>query len=74
MDMLKLLQLLLLPQSFSSARKPSETLALAIMCAAAAGIPELRHIALKLRHGFLCLLVKPIELESSQSTPTSLAY
>jgi hypothetical protein len=54
----------------SSACRP-KTLAPASSSAAAVGIPKPRRAASKLRHGPLVLLVKRIELESSQSTPTS---
>jgi hypothetical protein len=52
----------------------TETLAPASFEDAGTSIPALRRVAPKLRHGFLRLLVKPIELGNSQSTPTSSAY
>jgi hypothetical protein len=62
--------LLFLPHDFFLI---TETLAPASLEDAGTSVPELRRLAQKLRHGFLCLLVKPIELKSSQSTPTSSA-
>jgi hypothetical protein len=52
----------------------TETLAPAELLAVARDHPELRREALKLHHGFLRLLVKPMKLGSSQSTPTISAY
>jgi hypothetical protein len=63
--------LLFLPRDFLLV---SETLSLASFEDAGTDVPELRHVALKLRHGFLLLLVKPIETGSSQSTPTNSVY
>jgi hypothetical protein len=51
----------------------TETLAPASFEDAGTDVSELRHVAPKLRHGFLLLLVKPNELGSSQSTPASSA-
>jgi hypothetical protein len=48
-----------------------ETLAPTSSSAAVAGIPKPRRAALKLRHGFLCLLIKQIGLGSSEPSPTS---
>jgi hypothetical protein len=52
----------------------TETLASASFEDAGTDVPELRRVAPKLRHGFLLLLVKPIELGSSQSTSTSAVF
>jgi hypothetical protein len=51
-----------------------ETLAPVSFEDAGTSVPALRRVAPKLRHGFLRLLIKPIELGSSQSTSTSSAY
>jgi hypothetical protein len=66
------------PRTAISSSSPSffagtETLALAEPLAVARGHPERCRVPPKLRLGFLLLLIKPIELGSSQSTPMSSA-
>jgi hypothetical protein len=62
--------LLVLPRDFLLV---TETLAPASFEDAGTDVPELRRVALNLRHGFLLLHVKPIETGSSQWTPASSA-
>jgi hypothetical protein len=62
-----------IPSSSPSFLAGTETLAPAEPLAIARDHPERCRVAPKLRLGFLLLLVKPIELGSSQSMPTSSA-